>query len=108
MKPRTVNPERNENGLCKPLHFPASASPLDGLKRARASGSSSLIPFPRVGRSVPTDVDGDDGPRLYFGQKRTGKSSLIPFPRVGKKRGGPRAWDLEGGGELRSKKKEIF
>ena len=86
--------------------FAASTSPLlDPLKRARASGSSSLIPFPRVGRSVHSDDADAADSRLYFGQKRAGKSSLIPFPRVGKKRGGPRAWDLEVGGELRTKRK---
>ncbi len=56
----------------------------------------SLIPFPRVGRSVPSSAESaanggassSAGSSLYYGQKRTGKSSLIPFPRVGK-----RAWD---------------
>jgi hypothetical protein len=69
----------------------SKATPLDPYKRARAS---SLIPFPRVGRSV--DSTGGAEPRLYFGQKRTGKSSLIPFPRVGR-RGGAKAWDLPQG-----------
>ncbi len=86
----------------------------DPLKRARTA-SSSLIPFPRVGRSVGGSGEiassggagggsaggGAGSAALYFGQKRTGKSSLIPFPRVGRKRGGPRAWgvdaDLPGG-----------
>ena len=78
-----------------------SASPLDPYKRA-PSGSSSLIPFPRVGRSVASGgapERGDDGANIrsaiYFGQKRTGKSSLIPFPRVG--RSGPATWAFESG-----------
>ena len=51
---------------------------------------SSLIPFPRVGRSG----SGGTGTRdlMYYGQKRGGKSGLIPFPRVG--RGGANTWDL--------------
>ncbi|XP_059087225.1 uncharacterized protein LOC131883712 isoform X7 [Tigriopus californicus] len=53
----------------------ATAMTMDPLKRARVS-SSSLIPFPRVGRS-----------------KRTGKSSLIPFPRVG--RSGSNTWEVD-------------
>ena len=52
---------------------------------------SSLIPFPRVGRST-----GNSGTAtrdlMYYGQKRGGKSGLIPFPRVG--RGGDKTWDL--------------
>jgi len=52
---------------------------LYGAKRGRPQ-YSSLIPFPRVGRSGSV--------REYYGQKRGGKSGLIPFPRVGK-RGGP-------------------
>jgi hypothetical protein len=77
--------------------IPGSCSVVDPLKRARASASSSssLIPFPRVGRSVNSHSHmGDADTSLYFGQKRTGKSSLIPFPRVG--RGGAAAWDLDG------------
>ena len=67
------------------------ASPMDPLKRGR-SATSSLIPFPRVGRSV-SDLSDDETVdrsarsatnRLLYGQKRTGKSSLIPFPRVGR------------------------
>ncbi|CAM6054919.1 unnamed protein product [Sphagnum tenellum] len=60
---------------------------MDPLKRARPS-STSLIPFPRVGRSVDSHNIGG-----YYGEKRTGKSSsLIPFPRVGR-RSGPLTWD---------------
>ena len=65
-----------------PIFILPSATPLDSLKRAREA-TSSLIPFPRVGRSA-----GLANQRLYFGQKRTGKSSLIPFPRVGKRSNG--------------------
>ncbi|XP_059087224.1 uncharacterized protein LOC131883712 isoform X6 [Tigriopus californicus] len=75
----------------------ATAMTMDPLKRARVS-SSSLIPFPRVGRSVSSN--GGNSPqgahsdnRLYFGQKRTGKSSLIPFPRVG--RSGSNTWEVD-------------
>merc|ERR1711971_1152081 len=79
--------------------FPTHASPLEPYKRGR-SASSSLIPFPRVGRSVSeplesnTDSDPNDDPSMlratrstsqFYGQKRTGKSSLIPFPRVGRR-----------------------
>ena len=60
------------------------ASSFDSLKRARVT-ASSLIPFPRVGRSVDAG-----GRHLFLGQKRTGKSSLIPFPRVG--RAGAATW----------------
>ena len=76
------------------------ASPLEPYKRGR-SASSSLIPFPRVGRSVSepleSNADSDnpnDDPSMlrstrsssqFYGQKRTGKSSLIPFPRVGRR-----------------------
>ena len=66
---------------------------MDPLKRGR-SVTSSLIPFPRVGRSVEPLEDEDSrvdrhsrsaaSSRLLYGQKRTGKSSLIPFPRVGR------------------------
>merc|ERR1712062_855555 len=69
-----------------------NASPMDPLKRGRSA--SSLIPFPRVGRSVEAEDDDSDrsdrhsrsafNNRLLYGQKRTGKSSLIPFPRVGR------------------------
>merc|ERR1739844_65539 len=80
--------------------FPTHASPLEPYKRGR-SASSSLIPFPRVGRSVSepleSNADSDnpnDDPSMlrstrsssqFYGQKRTGKSSLIPFPRVGRR-----------------------
>merc|ERR1712062_185213 len=69
-----------------------NASPMDPLKRGRSA--SSLIPFPRVGRSVEAEDEDSDrsdrhsrsafNNRLLYGQKRTGKSSLIPFPRVGR------------------------
>jgi hypothetical protein len=74
-----------------------AASPFEQLKRGR-TGTSSLIPFPRVGRSVDRalELEADDNDvvlpevraaanRLLYGQKRTGKSSLIPFPRVGRR-----------------------
>jgi len=82
--------------------FAASVSTsLESLKRDRPSGSSTLIAFPRVGRSSPLESAAtavqDHQPiicvrnsnrealRLLYGQKRTGKSSsLIPFPRVGR------------------------
>ena len=51
---------------------------------------SSLIPFPRVGRSA-----GAPGGMWYYGQKRGGKSGLIPFPRVG--RAGANTWLLPDG-----------
>ena len=74
---------------------------LESLKRDRPSGSSTLIAFPRVGRSSAFKSAADavqdhqpiicvrnsnrDALRLLYGQKRTGKSSsLIPFPRVGR------------------------
>ena len=70
---------------------------MEPLKRGRG-GSSSLIPFPRVGRSVDSvhfaDPTGEElnsnfgqisTRQLLYGQKRTGKSSLIPFPRVGRR-----------------------
>ena len=56
---------------------------MEPLKRGRTA-TSSLIPFPRVGRSVSDGEDAEAGSYLY-GQKRTGKSSLIPFPRVGRR-----------------------
>lgn len=76
-------------------YVPRLGNPVDPLKRTRPS-SSSLIPFPRVGRSVGSQdlgIVGEHGARLYFGQKRTGKSSLIPFPRVGRRSQG--TWDVE-------------
>ena len=87
--------------MCPNLFFKFFlASPLEPYKRGR-SASSSLIPFPRVGRSVSepleSNADSDnpnDDPSMlrstrsssqFYGQKRTGKSSLIPFPRVGRR-----------------------
>merc|ERR1712048_929099 len=83
--------------------FLTYASPLEPYKRGR-SASSSLIPFPRVGRSAGSvdplqsvdseDINDDMLPQRssraasnsqFYGQKRTGKSSLIPFPRVGRR-----------------------
>merc|ERR1712051_414882 len=79
--------------------FPTHASPLEPYKRGR-SASSSLIPFPRVGRSVSEplqSIESDPNDEMlaqrssrstnsqFYGQKRTGKSSLIPFPRVGRR-----------------------
>merc|ERR1712141_421336 len=80
--------------------FPSYASPLEPYKRGR-SASSSLIPFPRVGRSVSEplqSIDSDSNDAMlsqrssraapnsqFYGQKQTGKSSLIPFPRVGRR-----------------------
>ena len=78
-----------------------TALPRDQYKRARVA-TSSLIPFPRVGRSVSGSGETAAGSavsgfpfatRNYYGQKRTGKSSLIPFPRVG--RSGSNTWDVE-------------
>jgi len=55
---------------------------------------SSLIPFPRVGRSPDHAAPrGGMGNMWYYGQKRGGKSGLIPFPRVG--RSGANTWDLD-------------
>merc|ERR1711971_761777 len=82
--------------------FPTHASPLEPYKRGR-SASSSLIPFPRVGRSVSeplesnadSDNPNDDQNMLrstrsssqFYGQKRTvqKRQALIPFPRTGKR-----------------------
>merc|ERR1712025_371515 len=65
---------------------PVPGNGIYGSKRGRPQ-YSSLIPFPRVGRSDPGSQ------LIYYGQKRGGKSGLIPFPRVG--RAGPRAWELQ-------------
>merc|ERR1711997_558583 len=70
--------------------FPTHASPLEPYKRGR-SASSSLIPFPRVGRSVSepleSNADSDnlnDDPSMlrstrsssqFYGQKRTDTSN---------------------------------
>merc|ERR1719491_1647880 len=80
--------------------FPTHASPLEPYKRGR---QSSLIPFPRVGRSVsePLESNADsDNPNddqsmprstrsssQFYGQKRTvqKRQALIPFPRTGKR-----------------------
>ncbi len=81
--------------LTKKITLNTAKPAVEPLKRGRA-GSSSLIPFPRVGRSVDSQLEASDemtgngggrlaGQRLLFGQKRTGKSSLIPFPRVGRR-----------------------
>ena len=53
-------------------------------------GRSSLMAFPRVGRRSNQDFVGcakgnSNRLRLLYGQKRAGQSSLIPFPRVGKR-----------------------
>merc|ERR1712112_328646 len=72
--------------------FTSYASPLEPYKRGR-SASSSLIPFPRVGRSVSEplqSIESDQNDEMFsqrssrsasksqfYGQKRTGKSSLI-------------------------------
>merc|ERR1712088_624586 len=82
--------------------FLTYASPLEPYKRGR-SASSSLIPFPRVGRSVSepleSNIDSDnpnDDPSMlrstrsssqFYGQKRTvqKRQALIPFPRTGKR-----------------------
>merc|ERR1711892_1207815 len=71
------------------LYLNISAVPSNaiyGAKRGRPQ-YSSLIPFPRVGRSDPGSQ------LIYYGQKRGGKSGLIAFPRVG--RAGGRSWDPE-------------
>merc|ERR1712037_568067 len=78
--------------------FPTHASPLEPYKRGR-SASSSLIPFPRVGRSVSeplesnADSDPNDDPSMlratrstsqFYGQKRTamqGDSERYVYPR---------------------------
>ena len=77
-------------------------SDVYSAKRGRPQ-YSSLIPFPRVGRS-----SGGKGTRdlMYYGQKRGGKSGLIPFPRVG--RGGANTWDLEENHKPPGQKKMIF
>merc|ERR1711862_52068 len=81
--------------------FPTHASPLEPYKRGR---SSSLIPFPRVGRSVPEPLQSEDSENSiedeegmlrstrssksqFYGQKRTvrKRQALIPFPRTGKR-----------------------
>merc|ERR1711971_1136047 len=80
--------------------FPTHASPLEPYKRGR-SASSSLIPFPRVGRSVSeplesnTDSDNpnDDQNMLrstrsssqFYGQKRTDTNDRVkrsPFGQL--------------------------
>merc|ERR1712200_240436 len=77
--------------------FTTYASPLEPYKRGR-SASSSLIPFPRVGRSVSEplqSIDSDQNDEMlsqrssrsasksqFYGQKR---QALIPFPRTGKR-----------------------
>merc|ERR1712004_347034 len=72
-----------------------NASPMDPLKRGRSA--SSLIPFPRVGRSVEAEDEDSErvdrhsrsafNNRLLYGQKRTvqKRQALIPFPRTGKR-----------------------
>jgi len=82
--------------------FTTYASPLEPYKRGR-SASSSLIPFPRVGRSVSEplqSIDSDQNDEMlsqrssrsasksqFYGQKRTvqKRQALIPFPRTGKR-----------------------
>ena len=83
--------------IAKPECF-LTGSSVYSSKRGRPQ-YSSLIPFPRVGRSTGNSGSGS-GTRdlMYYGQKRGGKSGLIPFPRVG--RGGGNTWDMgEEGGE---------
>merc|ERR1719422_1058211 len=70
-----------------------SGSNVYSDKRGRPQ-YSSLIPFPRVGRSPDHAAPrGGMGNMWYYGQKRGGKSGLIPFPRVG--RSGANTWDLD-------------
>jgi len=82
--------------------FTSYASPLEPYKRGR-SASSSLIPFPRVGRSVSEplqSIESDQNDEMFsqrssrsasksqfYGQKRTvqKRQALIPFPRTGKR-----------------------
>jgi len=81
--------------------FTTYASPLEPYKRGR-SASSSLIPFPRVGRSVSEplqSIESDPNDEMlaqrssrstnsqFYGQKRTvqKRQALIPFPRTGKR-----------------------
>ena len=55
---------------------------IESLKRGHSSSSSSLIPFPRVGRSASTTAD-----RIQQRLQRSGAghtSTLVPFPRVGR------------------------
>jgi len=82
--------------------FPTYASPLEPYKRGR-SASSSLIPFPRVGRSVSEplqSIDSDSNDEIlsqrssraapnsqFYGQKRTAPNNRVkrslstpPFP----------------------------
>merc|ERR1712004_689813 len=61
-----------------------NASPMDPLKRGRSA--SSLIPFPRVGRSVEAEDEDSErvdrhsrsafNNRLLYGQKRTGMENF--------------------------------
>merc|ERR1711973_535978 len=79
--------------------FTTYASPLEPYKRGR-SASSSLIPFPRVGRSVSEPLQGIDSDQndemlsqrssrsasksQFYGQKRTameGDSERFVYPR---------------------------
>ena len=69
---------------------------IESLKRGHSSSTSSLIPFPRVGRSASTTADrikqrlqrsgaGHTSTLVPFPRVgRMSKSSLVPFPRVGK------------------------
>ena len=68
---------------------------IESLKRGHSSSTSSLIPFPRVGRSASTTADiikqrlqrsGASHTSTLVPFPRVGrtKSSLVPFPRVGK------------------------
>merc|ERR1711956_108661 len=71
--------------------FPTHASPLEPYKRGR-SASSSLIPFPRVGRSVSEplqSIESEPNDKMlaqrssrstnsqFYGQKRTAPSTRV-------------------------------
>ena len=63
------------------LHLAMSIG-IESLKRGHSSSTSSLIPFPRVGRSASTTAD-----RIKQRLQRSGAShtsTLVPFPRVGR------------------------
>ena len=76
------------------LHLAMSIG-IESLKRGHSSSTSSLIPFPRVGRSASTTADiikqrlqrsgaGHTSTLVPFPRVGRTKSSLVPFPRVGK------------------------
>ena len=77
----------NDLNLAFSVDSGGSSSSLMAFPRV---GRSSLMAFPRVGRRSNQDFVGSargnsNRLRLLYGQKRAGQSSLIPFPRVGKR-----------------------